>query len=190
MLYRFVLSGLIAAFIAFAPSTSVEAEEPTPQPSRTKPTPQPSRTEPTPQPSRTKPTPQPLIIVMDETISFSDVFQSSLPLLMDESIGVMDTTTSSNVIMNEHVSIDDQMESKSYIVGESLSMGDSMDLGVMSNSDDQAEKSANEEQSNKSSDCLAQSGGKSSFGSIGLLTAPLALYIWRRMRKFKPDPLS
>ena len=174
MLYRFVLSGLIAAFIAFAPSTSVEAEEPTPQPSRTKPTPQPSRTE---------PTPQPLIIVMDEKISFSDVFQSSLPLLMDESIGVLDTTTSSNVIVNEHVSIDDQMESNSYIVGESLSMGDSMDLGVMSNSDDQAEKSANEEQSKKILDCLAQSGGKSSFGSIGLLTAPLALYIWRRMRK-------
>ena len=126
----------------------------------------------------------PLIIVMDEKISFSDVFQSSLPLLMDESIGVLDTTTSSNVIVNEHVSIDDQMEPNSYIFGESLSMGDSMDLGEMSNPDDQAEKSANEEQSNKSSDCLAQSGGKSSFGSIGLLTAPLALYIWRRMRKF------
>ncbi|MBO05069.1 MAG: hypothetical protein CL731_08675 [Chloroflexi bacterium] len=36
-----------------------------------------------------------------------------------------------------------------------------------------------------SSDCLPESGGQSSFGSIGLLTAPIALYFWRRMQKFK-----
>ena len=107
---------------------------------------------------------------------------------MDESIRVLDTTTSSsNVIVNEHVSIDDQMESNSYIVGESLSVEDSMDLGVKSNPNAKGEKSEKTDKAEKSSqsvNCTYQSGGRASFGSIGLLTAPLALYAWRRMRKF------
>ena len=158
MLFRFVLSVAIGTFIAFASSTSVEAQE-----------------------RPIKPTPQPLIIVINETIPVSDVFQSSPPVLMDESIGVLDTTTSSNVIVNEHVSIDDQMDSNSSTMEESLSLDDSVHVVIKrkpNGGTNEAEKSS------RSSDCLSNSGGRSSFGSIGLLIAPLALYVWRRMRKF------
>ncbi|MDP7089218.1 MAG: hypothetical protein QGG20_05690, partial [Dehalococcoidia bacterium] len=77
-----------------------------------------------------------------------------------------------------------------------LSVEDSTDLGVKSNPNakgeksektDKAEKSEITDKAEKSSqsvNCTYQSGGRASFGSIGLLTAPLALYVWRRMRKF------
>jgi hypothetical protein len=176
MLFRFVLSIAIATCIAFAPSTLADAQE---RPSKSTPTSKASATQ--------KPTPQSVTIVIDEKISVADFIQSSSPVLMDESIGVLDTTTSSNVILNEHVSIDDQMESNSHTMGESLSVEDSMDLGVKSNPNakgEKREKTDKAEKSSQSSNCTYQSGGRSSFGSIGLLTAPLALYVWRRMRKF------
>ena len=82
------------------------------------------------------------------------------------------TPTPISIFLEEKITIGLSSAKSGETVGQNVIVRHTVDIKTSAQSD-----------SSDFSDCLPQSGGRSSFGSIGLLTAPLALYIWRRMRK-------
>jgi hypothetical protein len=82
------------------------------------------------------------------------------------------TPTPISIFLEEKITIGHSSAKSGETVGQNVIVRHTVDIKTSAQSD-----------SSDFSDCLPQSGGRSSFGSIGLLTAPLALYIWRRMRK-------
>ena len=82
------------------------------------------------------------------------------------------TPTPISIFLEEKITVGDNSAKSGESVRQNVIVRHTVDIKTSAQSD-----------SSDFSDCLPQSGGRSSFGSIGLLTAPLALYIWRRMRK-------
>jgi hypothetical protein len=70
--------------------------------------------------------------------------------------------------------VDDQMDSNSSTMEESLSLDDSLHVGIKRNPNGGTNEA---EKSSRSSDYTSQSGGRSSLGAIGMLTAPFALFV-------------
>jgi hypothetical protein len=83
------------------------------------------------------------------------------------------TPTPISIFLEEKITVGNNSAKSGESVRQNVIVRHTVDIKTSAQSD-----------SSDFSDCLPQSGGRSSFGSIGLLTAPLALYIWRRMRKF------
>jgi hypothetical protein len=117
---------------------------------------------------------EPVEIMVEMKIGISDSAAPPNSLVAEESILLSDKSFTNSMSVSEIVSIDDQMATSKQRMKDSADKEKEVNQKSATN---QTKKSA------QSSDCLPQSGGRSSFGSIGLLTAPLALYIWRRMRK-------
>jgi hypothetical protein len=82
------------------------------------------------------------------------------------------TPTPISIFLEEKITVGNNSAKSGESVRQNVIVRHTVDIKTSAQSD-----------SSDFSDCLPQSGGRSSLGSIGLLTAPLALYIWRRMRK-------
>ena len=82
------------------------------------------------------------------------------------------TPTPISIFLEEKITVGNNSAKSGESVRQNVIVRHTVDIKTSAQSD-----------SSDFSDCLPQSGGRSSRGSIGLLTAPLALYIWRRMRK-------
>jgi len=82
------------------------------------------------------------------------------------------TPTPISIFLEEKITVGNNSAKSGESVRQNVIVRHTVDIKTSAQSD-----------SSDFSDCLPQSGGRNSLGSIGLLTAPLALYIWRRMRK-------
>ena len=118
---------------------------------------------------------EPVEIIVEMKIGISDSVAPPNSLVAEESISLSDESVTNSMSINEIVSIDDQMAASKQRM---------KDSGGQEKEANQKSATKQTKKSSQSANCTYQSGGRSSFGSIGLLTAPLALYVWRRMRKF------
>ena len=136
----------------------------------------------TPEPERSQTVTQESIsIVINETLAITDSIPQASAAIVNESAALSDSASSNGTVINDSVDISDSTNINGMSITDSTSINHSMDIEIDEHSNSESSKT---EKPKGWSDCLPNSGGRSSFGAIDLLTAPLALYVWRRMRKF------
>jgi len=149
---------LTLALLVLASPDLAKAQD---RPQRSTPTPETTqRSTPTPEATqRSTPTPEATRSEQSEPTRQASRSQGSTP-------------TPISIFLEEKITVGNNSAKSGESVRQNVIVRHTVDIKTSAQSD-----------SSDFSDCLPQSGGRSSFGSIGLLTAPLALYIWRRMRK-------
>ena len=136
----------------------------------------------TPEPERSQTVTQEFIsIVINETLAVTDSIPQASAAIVNESAALSDSASTNGTVIKESVVFSDSTSTNGMSIDDSTSINHSTDIEIDEHSNSESSQA---EKPRNWFDCSPNSGGRSSFGSIGLLTAPLALYAWRRMRKF------
>ena len=101
-------------------------------------------------------------------------------------LGFSDTPTPISIFLEEKITVGNNSAKSGESVRQNVIVTHTVDIktSALSTTTPSDALPVEQNDSDDFSSCRSQSGGRSSIGSIGLLTAPLALYAWRRMQKF------
>ena len=104
----------------------------------------------------------------------------------DSRSGFSDTPTPISIFLEEKITVGNNSAKSGESVRQNVIVTHTVDIktSALSTTTPSDALPVEQNDSDDFSSCRSQSGGRSSIGSIGLLTAPLALYAWRRMQKF------